>query len=115
MNPYLTSEKHPRIKVKVSLSSSEQIDCLIDTGFSGGISLPESLKPTEKIVGYQEYELADGSRVVFDLYEAKVTYNGVSKLVTAIFSKSEDALIGIEFLEGFRFILDLKLFKTSLE
>lgn len=70
---------------------------------------------TEKVVGYQEYELADGSRVVFDLYEAKVTYSGVSKLITAIFSKSDDALIGIEFLEGFRFMLDLKLFKTSLE
>ena len=72
MNPYLTPEKHPRVKIQVSLSSLKEIDFLIDTGFSGGISLPESLKPDKRPIGYQEYELADGSKVVFDLFEVKV-------------------------------------------
>lgn len=115
MNPYLTPERHPRIKIKVLLSVLTEINFLIDTGFSGGVSLPENLKPKDKPFGYQEYELADGSRLVFDLYEAKVIYKGISKVVTAIFSKSEDALIGIEFLEGFKFTLDLKNFEISLD
>lgn len=114
MNPYLTPQKHPRLKAKISLSTKEKIDFLIDTGFSGGISLPIKLKPKTRPISYQEYELADGSRKVFDIFESEITYNGISKVVTVIFNEKEDSLIGIEFLDGFKFILDLKNYKTSL-
>ena len=115
MNPYLTPERHPRVKIKISLSVLKEIDFLLDTGFSGGVSLPERLKPRERPIGYQEYELADGSRVVFDLFEVKANYQGIPKTVTAIFSKSEDALVGIEFLEGLILTLNLKKFTISLK
>ncbi len=117
MNPYLTPKNHARLKVKINLSSLTEIDCLIDTGYSGGIALPESYQSELKTkpLAFQEYELADGSKVIFAIYETKIQYKGVSKLVNLIFTKSEDSLLGIEFLNGFRFILDLKQSKVTLE
>lgn len=117
MNPYLTPKKQPRVNLNVFLSSWIELDFLIDTGFSGGIAIPESFKSyiKQQPLGFQEYELADGSRVIFGIHITKVKYNNKSKTVNCLFTKSDDALVGIEFLEGFSLILDLKKFKVSLE
>lgn len=117
MNPYLTSQKHPRVNVLVELHSHETIDCLMDTGFSGGISLPLRYRKnfTRKAIAFQEYELADGSRVTFDLYEITVSYRKTSKMLLAFFTNGDDPLVGIEFLDGFRFILDLKKSLVTLD
>lgn len=117
VNPYLAANKQPRLKVKIYLSSWQEVDCLIDTGFSGGIALPESFqsKIKKEPLGFQEYELADGSRVIFALYEAKIRYKKKLKITNLLFTKSEDALVGIEFLSGFKFVLDLKKFSIIIE
>lgn len=117
MNPYLTSKNQPRVKFEIGLLSWEKLDRLIDTGFSGGIALYESFqaKIIEKPLGFQEYELADGSLVIFAIYEIKVRYQNISKIVNLLFTKSKDTLVGIEFLEGFTFLLDLKKLKVSLK
>lgn len=115
--PYLTSQNHPRLKINIIKGSfKKMVDCLIDTGFSGGLALPEvylaqlKLKP----LAYQELELADGSFVTFAVFKIRVKHNDVKKIVSLIFTKSEDALLGIEFLEGLKFVLDLKEKRTSL-
>lgn len=109
-NPYLSPHYHPRVKIKVLLNQGVEADCLIDTGFSGGISLPQSYskKLKEKPLGFQEYELADGSRVTFPIYEIEINYQKHAKTISLIFTNSEDVLVGIEFLRGLRFVLDLK-------
>lgn len=117
INPCLTPKNHPRLKVEVKLDKWQEIDCLIDTGFSGGISLPETFqtKLTRRPLGFQEYELADGSRTIFAIYEVRVKYAGRIKITSLVFTKSEDSLLGIEFLTGLRLVLDLKNFSISLE
>lgn len=115
---YLSANHHPHVKVKVKFSKGwEEIDYLIDTGFSSGIVLPERyLKSLKSISKWkQSFELADGSEIEFDLYKLSICFGTKVKIVSAIFSKSEDALLGIEFLDGFRFLLDLKNYKVSLE
>lgn len=48
MNMYLDSKNHPHIKINVLLSSWKKIDCFIDTGFTGGLSLPDIFHPDFK-------------------------------------------------------------------
>lgn len=114
---YLSLNYHPHAKIKVKFDQEwKEIDCLVDTGFSGGISLPEKylllLKSPSR--WRQSFELADGSEVEYNLYKLKVCCGNKKKIVSAIFSKSDGALPGIEFLNGLRFLLDLKKYKVSL-
>jgi len=103
MNPYLDVQNNPHLKVKIFLSSWTQADCLIDTGFSGGIALPASLLTDfkQEPIAYQDYELADGSFKSFSIYKARARFEGVNKEITLFFTKSKEGLIGIEFLTGF--------------
>jgi clan AA aspartic protease len=116
MNPYLDGQNNPHLKVDIFLSSWEGVDCLIDSGFSGGIALPVSLHSAikQKPIVYQEYELADGSFKTFSIYKARVRFKEVNKEITLLFTKSKEGLVGIEFLTGFRLVLDLKKFKIKL-
>ena len=117
MNPYLTPQNHPRVKVVILKGFlKKKVDCLIDTGFSGGLALPEFYQTQLKLkpLAFQELELADGSLVAFAVHKIRVQYKDSAKTVSLIFTKSEDALLGIEFLEGLKFVLDLKERKISL-
>lgn len=114
---YLSANHQPYAKVKVRFGKKwELVDCLIDTGFSSGLALPERYLTFMKAVSKwkQAFELADGSLVEFNLYKLTVKFGGKPKIISAIFSKSSDALVGIEFLDGFRLELDLKEYKISL-
>lgn len=114
---YLSANKHPHVGVEIKLGDTwRTVDCLIDTGFSSGISLPykylSQIKTKSK--WKQSFELADGSAVEYDLYKFEVRYNKKIKIISGIFSKSDDALLGIEFLDDFCFLLDLKNNKVFL-
>lgn len=114
---YLSANKHPHAKVEIKNGNIwKTVDCLVDTGFSSGISLPHKYLTQVKTKSKwkQSFELADGSTVEFDLYKLEVKYGNRVKIISAIFSKSDDALLGIEFLDGLRFLLDLKNNKASL-
>lgn len=110
MTPYLTENSQPRVKLKIVSPSVKTINCLIDTGFSGGLALSgKFLKyfPNQPIA-FQEFELADGSMIDFAVYQATVQVKSKRKVLSTIFTKSYDNLIGIEFLHDLRFVLDLK-------
>lgn len=116
MNPYLDGQNNPHLKLEIFLSSWVEVNCLIDSGFSGGIALPVSLQSAfrQKPIAYQEYELADGSFTTFSVYKARVRFEGANKEITLLFTKSKEGLVGIEFLTGFRLVLDLKKFQIKL-
>ena len=117
MNPYLNPQNQPHLKLEVLLSGWTTVDCLIDTGFSGGIALPETylsgIKQSPAV--YQEFELADGSYTTFAVYQTKVRFGKIVKDSTLFFTKSSEGLVGIEFLTGFKLTLDLKKKAISLE
>lgn len=116
MNPCLDPQNNPHLKLEIFLSSWTVVDCLIDTGFSGGVALPASLFTDfkQEPIAYQEYELADGSFTTFKIYKARVRLKDVNKEITLFFTKSKEGLAGIEFLTGFRLVLDLKKFQIKL-
>lgn len=117
MNPYLDQQNNPHIRIDIFLSGWITTDCLIDTGFSGGIALPKRFQKhsLQKPVLYQKYELADGSFTSFSLYETKIRFKSIAKATTLFFTKSTEGFVGIEFLTGFKLVLDLKKFLIVLE
>lgn len=118
MNPYLDNERSPRVKIDIYLSRWISVDCFVDTGFAGGISLPnhyQSFFRARKPVLTQRFILADGSAKLYQIYETKVKYKDKEKSILIFFSSGKEALVGIEFLTGFKFILDLKKFLVFLE
>ena len=117
MTTYLTSQNSPRVKLTVKIGQSwKTVDCLIDTGFSSGLVLNQSSFPKVKmpVVAQQEFELADGSLVNFDMYLLTVEYQKQRKQLLTVFNGGSDNLVGIRFLKGFIFTLDLKNRRVSL-
>ncbi len=117
MSTYLTPQNSPRVKLTVKIGPSwKAVDCLIDTGFSSGLVLNQSSFPKVKmpVVAQQEFELADGSLVTFDMYLLTVKYWKQQKRLLTVFNGGSDNLVGIRFLEGLIFTLDLKKKQISL-
>lgn len=75
------------------------VDGVLDTGFSESLALPEDLIVALSLVriGLDEMILADGSRVVFPLYEGVVIWNSQERLVS-IHSAEGSPLIGMGLL-----------------
>ncbi|OGG26419.1 hypothetical protein A2960_06085 [Candidatus Gottesmanbacteria bacterium RIFCSPLOWO2_01_FULL_39_12b] len=114
---YLSASHHPHAKVHVKFNNTwSTVDCLIDTGFSSGIALPVKYLSliNERAKWRQSFELADGSLVELDVYKLSIRYADKTKIVSAIFSQGKDALLGVEFLDGYSLFLDLKNYKVSL-
>ena len=64
------SGNHPFLRLKIKLPKNEwkTIECLVDTGFSGGVSLPQRFRqyfPEDRFVETR-FALADGSEIITD-------------------------------------------------
>lgn len=111
MRTFLSPQDHPYVRVILPGSEGKaELACLIDTGFAGGISVPEKLKPNFNfpLIGRRTWELADGSQIELKVYLGKVETDGEEKEIGIIFTDGSEGSVGIEFLRGKRFVLDLK-------
>ena len=78
-----------------------ELEFVIDTGFSGAISMPESWI---KAMGYVWSRsaasiLADGSVIDVNVYEGRIIWNGVERVVP-IDASEGDLLAGMDLLQG---------------
>ena len=84
-----------------SSGQSQLVDAVIDTGFTGFLTLPKVLVNTLQLPWIRRTVgvLADGSQRVFDVYEVIVTWDGKTRTVRV---EEADAipLIGMSFLLG---------------
>ena len=110
--PYLIG-KHPFLKLKVRPPKRNRwiyIECLIDTGFSGGLVLPLSYKkdfPNNEFIEAR-YLLADNSEITVDATYTVVDYESFKREVAVVFMGDSQGLVGVEFLDQLKFCLDLK-------
>lgn len=84
-------------------ASKQMVEALIDTGFSGFLSLPLSMvKSLELPWIFSDFvTLGDGSEVIFQMYRAIVIWDGQYKVVDVAASESEP-LLGMSLLYGFK-------------
>jgi clan AA aspartic protease len=93
------------IKVAVGQIGSPKIavDAVIDTGFTGFLSLPTSIIIDLGLPWhYRDIgALGDGSEVVFEIYKASVIWDGQNQIVDVAASDS-DPLVGMSLMHGFK-------------
>jgi clan AA aspartic protease len=78
------------------------IKAVIDTGYTGFLTLPSTIITTLGLTWYMQQEgiLGDGSLCVFNVYEASVIWDG--QTTTIEINESEaDPLVGMGLLEGY--------------
>jgi clan AA aspartic protease len=82
---------------------TQMVEALIDTGFTGFLSLPLSMIETLRLpwIFSDSVTLGDGSEVIFQMYRATVIWDGKFKVVDVAASESEP-LLGMSLLYGFK-------------
>jgi clan AA aspartic protease len=108
MQGYVNENYEAMISVAVKNGSSlKSFDAVIDTGFTGFLSLP-----TDIIIelglewSYRDRAtLGDGSETVFDVYNAEIVWNGQLRSIEVDAAETEP-LLGMALLRGYRLQVD---------
>lgn len=81
----------------------QMVEAVIDTGFTGFLSLPLSIITSLGLPWHFRDlgTLGDGSEVVFDMYKATVIWDGRIQVIDVAASDA-DPLVGMSLLYGFR-------------
>jgi clan AA aspartic protease len=89
------------------------IEGVIDTGFTGFLSLPPSIITYLKLPWHFRDlgTLGDGSEVIFDMYKASVIWDGHIQIIDVAASEAEP-LIGMGLLYGFK--IQIEAVETGL-
>ena len=90
-----------RLPVQDSSGQEQEIEFVLDTGFSGSLTLPTSLIATLGLPFRSRGSalLADGSEAEFDIHAATILWDGVSRNVL-IEAADTDPLVGMGLLYG---------------
>lgn len=95
------------ISVEDANGELHQIDVIVDTGFTGCLTLPEAVISRLGLVrqGEQQATVASGEVESFDYYAARVLWHGQFRRVE-VFESIDQSLLGTELLEGSRLTVD---------
>lgn len=88
-------------------SKLKSINAVIDTGFTGFLSLLQSIiDELELPWSYSDFAtLGDGSQTLFDVHDATIIWDGQFREIE-INSADTDPLLGMKMLRGFRLQVD---------
>lgn len=107
---HVNASREPIITISVKGPDEREssIEAVIDTGFNGHLILPSQLIRRLGLsrLGSAGADLADGSRVSLDLFEATVLWDGKERPV-AVLQTENEALLGMSMLTGHRLTLDV--------
>jgi clan AA aspartic protease len=95
------NEASIRLKVKGRRRREQEIEAVIDTGYTASLTLPPAVVAALGLAwqGMERFTLADGSQCVFDAYVASVRWDG--KVRTIIVDEADtDPLVGMRLLRG---------------
>ncbi|MBW4539689.1 MAG: clan AA aspartic protease [Myxacorys chilensis ATA2-1-KO14] len=105
MQGFVSQSCEAMIQVAVghSNASKQMIEAVIDTGFTGFLSLPFSIIESLSLpwIFRDVGTLGDGSEVIFEMYRATVIWDGQIQVVDVAASDA-DPLVGMSLLYGFK-------------
>jgi clan AA aspartic protease len=108
MQGYVNTSYEAVISLVIKHNSKlKSINAVIDTGFTGFLSLPQSLiDELELPWSYSDFAtLGDGSKTLFDIHEASVIWDGQFREIE-INSADTEPLLGMSMLRGYRLEVD---------
>jgi clan AA aspartic protease len=94
--------------IEVRLSSGEAIECVVDTGFDGGLMLPRAFAEHIQIpiIGRLAFEMVGGSRLFARVGLASIQWLDQVRQIEIVISDGNDALIGTELLQETMLVID---------
>lgn len=94
--------------VLVRFRDGREIDCVLDTGFDGGLMLPRAFVSQIQIpvIGKLTFEMVGGARMSAEIGLTDIEWLGELRKVEVIVSEGDDALIGTELLIATTLLID---------
>lgn len=98
-----------RVMVRGAYSQEVLVDAIMDTGFTGFLTLPEQLIANLALAfaGTTQATLGNGSEVHMDIFEGVVLWDNQERHVPVL-AAAGDALVGMSMLSGYRVTLDVE-------
>jgi clan AA aspartic protease len=92
--------------LRLQLSAGETVECMVNTGFTGALVLPQALvtRLNLPVVGREVFEMVGGRQFIASVAFADMEWLGETRTVRVIIS--EDTLLGTELLDGTRLTID---------
>jgi predicted aspartyl protease len=86
--------------VVVRFSDGAGMECVVDTGFDGGLMLPRAFLPQIQIaiVGELTFEMVGGATMSAEVGLIEINWLGELRQVEVIVSEGDDSLVGTELL-----------------
>jgi clan AA aspartic protease len=96
-----SDEGRIRLRVKGFRGRQQEVEAIIDTGYTASLILPPALVARLGLrwQSLDRFTLADGSECVLDVYEAKVVWDGQVRTILVDEADSEP-LVGMRLLRG---------------
>ncbi len=90
-----------RLKVKGPRGREQEVEAVIDTGYTASLTLPPALINALGLRwrSVDRFMLADGSECIFDVYVAKVEWDGKVRTIL-VDEANADPLVGMRLLRG---------------
>jgi clan AA aspartic protease len=94
--------------IEVKFPGGASIECVVDTGFDGGLMLPRTLAEGLQIqlVGELVFDMVGGARMSAPVGLVKIEWLNEQREIEAILGKGNDVLIGTELLAGTTLTID---------
>jgi clan AA aspartic protease len=108
MQGYVNTAYEAVISIVISHNGKlKSVNAVIDTGFTGFLSLPSSIIAELDLPWtYSDFAtLGDGSETLFDIHQASVIWDGQFRDIE-INSADTDPLLGMQMLRGYRLQVD---------
>ncbi|HET6573861.1 MAG TPA: hypothetical protein VFG68_09685 [Fimbriiglobus sp.] len=104
----------PVVPIEVA---GQTFEAILDTGFEGGLQLPDVFQP---IVGgnfviREPIQYGDGSIGHVDVYEVTVRFDGEDQVLRTQFAGSDELILGIEALKDYRLEINFVARSVLLE
>ncbi|MGH2586286.1 MAG: clan AA aspartic protease [Dehalococcoidia bacterium] len=107
---HVTARREARLRLILFAQDQQEhsVDAVIDTGFNGFLTLPGDVIGALglRFVGARPVTLADGSRIVLNLYRARLLWHEHERNVLVLQTGS-NPLVGMALLHGSRLIMDV--------
>src|SRR5438309_8962239 len=98
-----------RLKVRGPGKQEREIEAVVDTGYTAALSLPPALVAALGLrwKSFGRGILADGSECLFDVYVAKIVWDGEARRVL-VDEADTDPLVGMALLSGYELKMQVR-------
>jgi clan AA aspartic protease len=99
-----------RLKVRAPRGQEQEVEAVIDTGYTASLSLPPAVVAALGLrwKTFGRGILADGSECLFDVYVGKVVWDGKERRLL-VDEADTDPLVGMALLRGYELKMQVRL------